>query len=57
MRYMQRAGSLGVLDRALTALAHQLSRVAGSATSLAAVPAAWQAHVGPHGQHCNRFIH
>ncbi len=31
--YMQRAGSLGVLDRAVIALEHQLPRVAGSATS------------------------
>ncbi len=59
VRYMQWAGSLGVLDRALTALAHQLPQVAGSATSLASVPAAaaWQAHVGPDRQHCDRFVH
>ncbi len=36
-RYMQRAGSLGALDGASTALAHQLPRAAGSASSLAAV--------------------
>ncbi len=47
--YMQRAGSIGVLDRASTALAHQLPGVAGSASSLAAVlaAAAGQARVGP----------
>ncbi len=33
-RYMQRAGSLGALDRAPTALAHQLPRAVGSAFSL-----------------------
>ncbi len=43
LRYMQRAGSLGVLDRPSTALAHQLPRVAGSATSLAA---AWPLLLG-----------
>ncbi len=36
-RYMQRAGSLGALDRAPTALAHQLPGAVGSAFSLAAV--------------------
>ncbi|KAI2644155.1 tRNA pseudouridine synthase Pus10 [Labeo rohita] len=57
--YMQRAGSLGVLDRALTALAHQMPGVAGSASSLAAVPAAAtrQACVGPYGQHCSCVVH
>ncbi len=57
-RYMQWAGSLRVLGRASTALAHQLPGVAGSASSFAVVPAAaaWQAHVGPHGQHCGCFI-
>ncbi len=35
--YMQRAGSLGALDRASTALAHQLPRAVGSASGLAAV--------------------
>ncbi len=38
-RYMQPAGSLGALDRAPTALAHQLPGAVGSAFSLAAVPA------------------
>ncbi len=49
-RYMQRAGSLGALDGASTALAHQLPRAAGSASSLAAVSATAvrQACVGPH---------
>ncbi len=36
-RYMQRAGSLGALDRPPTALAHQLPGAVGSAFSLAAV--------------------
>ncbi len=58
VRYMQWAGSLGVLDRASTALAHELPRVAGSATSHVAVlaAAAWQARVGPHGQHFDSFL-
>ncbi|KAI2661239.1 hypothetical protein H4Q32_006786 [Labeo rohita] len=53
------AGSLGALVRSSIALAHQLPRVAGSATSLAAVPpaVAWRARVGLHGQHCVRFVH
>ncbi len=53
-RYMQRAGSLGALDRAPTALAHQLPGAVGSAFSLAAVPATavGQARASPHGQHC-----
>ncbi len=38
-RYMQWAGSLGGLDRAPTALAHQLPRAVGSASSLMAVTA------------------
>ncbi len=38
-RYMQWAGSLGALDRAPTALAHQLPRAVGSAFRLTAVPA------------------
>ncbi len=56
---MQRAGSLRVLDRASTALAHQLPGVSGSASSLVAVPsaAAWQAPVGPQRQLCTCFIH
>ncbi len=36
-RYMQQAGSLGALDGASTALAHQLPRAVGSASGLAAV--------------------
>ncbi len=58
-RYMQRAGSLGALDRAPTALAHQLPRAVGSAFSLAAVPATavGQARASPHGQHCGGFVH
>ncbi len=58
-RYMQRAGSLGALDRAPTALAHQLPRAVGSASSLMAVPATavGQARVSPHGQHCGCLVH
>ncbi len=58
-RYMQRAGSLGALDGASTALAHQLPRAAGSASSLAAVSATAvrQACVGPYGQHCGCVVH
>ncbi len=53
-RYMQRAGSLGALDRAPTALAHQLPRAVGSASSPTAVlaTAVGQARASPHGQHC-----
>ncbi len=56
---MHQAGSLRVLDRASTALAHQLPGVSASASSLGAVPAAaaWQACVGPQRQLCTRFIH
>ncbi len=55
-RYMQRAGSLGALDRAPTALAHQLPGAVGSAFSLAAVPATavGQARASPHGQTLRR---
>ncbi len=58
-RYMQRAGSLGALDRAPTALAHQLPRAVGSAFSLAAVPATavGQALASPHGQHCGGLVY
>ncbi len=58
-RYMQRAGSLGALDRALTALAHQLPRAVGSASSLTAVPATavGQARVSLHGQHCGCLVY
>ncbi len=58
-RYMQRAGSLGALDRAPTALAHQLPGAVGSAFSLAAVPATavGQARASPHGQHCGGLVH
>ncbi len=57
--YMQRAGSLGALDGASTALAHQLPRAAGSASSLAAVSATAvrQACVGLYGQHCGCVVH
>ncbi len=57
--YMQRAGSLGALDRALTALAHQLPRAVGSAFSLTAVPATavGQARASPHRQHCGGLVH
>ncbi len=58
-RYMQQAGSLGALDGAATALAHQLPRAAGSASSLAAVSATAvrQACVGPYGQHCGCVVY
>ncbi len=57
--YMQRAGSLGALDRAPTALAHQLPGAVGSAFSLAAVPATavGQARASPHGQHCGGLVY
>ncbi len=53
------AGSLGTLDRAPTALAHQLPRAVGSAFSLTAVPATavGQARASPHGQHCGCLVH
>ncbi len=56
---MQRAGSLGALDGASTALAHQLPRAVGSASGLAAVSATAirQACVGPYGQHCGCVVH
>ncbi len=56
---MQRAGSLGALDRAPTALAHQLPGAVGSAFSLAAVPATavGQARASPHGQHCGGLVY
>ncbi len=56
---MQRAGSLGALESAPTALAHQLPRAVGSAFSLTAVPATavGQAHASPHGQHCGCLVH
>ncbi len=58
-RYMQRAGSLGALDRAPTALAHQLPGAVGSAFSLTAVPATavGQARASPHGQHCGGLVY
>ncbi len=58
-RYMQRAGSLWALHRAPTALAHQLPRAVGSASSLTAVPATavGQARASPHGQHCGGLVH
>ncbi len=58
-RYMQRAGSLGALDRAPTALAYQLPGAVGSAFSLAAVPATavGQARASPHGQHCGGLVY
>ncbi len=58
-RYMQRAGSLGALDRAPTALAHQLPGAVGSAFSLAAVPATavGQARARPHRQHCGGLVY
>ncbi len=57
--YMQRAGSLGALDRAPTALAHQLPRAVDSASSLTAISATavGQARASPHRQHCGCFIY
>ncbi len=57
--YMQWAGSLGALDRAPTALAHQLPGAVGSAFSLAAVPATavGQACASPQGQHCGGLVY
>ncbi len=54
-RYMQWTGSLG----ALTALAHQLPRAVGSASSLTAVPATaiGQARASPQRQHCGCLVH
>ncbi len=47
------------LDGAPTALAHQLPRAVGSASSLMAVPATavGQARASPHGQHCSCLVH
>ncbi len=58
-RYMKRAGSLWALDGAPTALAHQLPRAVGSASSLMAVPATavGQAHISSHGQHRGCLVH
>ncbi len=58
-RYMQLAGNLGALDGAPTALAHQLPRAVGSASSLTVVTATavGQACVSPHGQHCGCLVH
>ncbi len=49
----------GALDRAPTALAHQLPGAVGSAFSLAAVPATavGQARASLHGQHCGGLVH
>ncbi len=51
--------SLRTLDRAPTALAHQLPGAVGSAFSLAAVPATavGQARASPHGQHCGGLVY
>ncbi len=48
-----------ILDRAPTALAHQLPGAVGSAFSLAAVPATavGQARASPHGQHCGGLVY
>ncbi len=47
------------VDRAPTALAHQLPGAVGSAFSLAAVPATavGQARASPHGQHCGGLVY
>ncbi len=56
---MQRAGSLGALDEAPTALAYQLPRAVGSASNPTAVPATavGQACASLHGQHCGCLVH
>ncbi|KAI2644574.1 Dimethylamine dehydrogenase [Labeo rohita] len=56
---MQRASSLGLLDRTSTALAHQLPGVASSASRAASLSsdAPPQARACPHGQHCDRSVH
>ncbi len=49
----------GLLTGPPTALAHQLPRTVGSASSLMAVPATavGQARASPHGQHCGCLVH
>ncbi len=58
-RYMQQAVSLGASDGAPIALARQLPRAVGSASSLMSVPATAvrQARVSSHGQHCGCLVH
>ncbi len=57
--YMQRVGSLGALNGAPTALAHQLPRAVDSASSLTAVPATavGQACASPHRQHSGCLVY
>ncbi len=58
-RYMQRAGSLGALHGAPTALAHQLPRAVDSASSLTVVPdtAVGQARASLHRQHSGCLVY
>ncbi|KAL0149369.1 hypothetical protein M9458_055407, partial [Cirrhinus mrigala] len=56
---MQRASSLGLLDRTSTAMAYQLPRVVGCASCAASLPtdAAPQARACSHRQHCDRSLY
>ncbi len=57
--YVQQTCSVGGLDGSPTALAHQLPRVAGSTPGLELSQEALMgdAGSGPHGQHCDRYVH
>ncbi len=57
--HVQRACSVGGLDRSPTALAHQLPRVAGSTPGLepSQETLTRRARTGPYGQHCDRCVH
>ncbi len=57
--HVQWACSVGGLDGPPTALAHQLSRVAGSTPGLESSQEVLtrQARTGPHGQHCDLCVH
>ena len=57
--HVQRACSLGSVDGAPAALAHQLPRVASSTLSLVSPQGAsqTQARTGPYGQHCDRCVY
>ncbi len=57
--HVQRACSVGGLDRFQTALAHQLPRVAGSTPGLepSQETLTRRARIGPYRQHCDRRVH
>ncbi len=57
--HVQRACSVGGLDGSPTALAYQLSRVAGSTPGLepSQETLTRRARTGPYGQHCDRCVH